>query len=158
MEGIAYFLTPVGELEIRSRGDAITGVSFLKGQKEPEKETPQTRQCRQELEEYFAGSRKFFTVPLEADGTEFQKQVWSALLDIPLGRTISYAELATRLGNLKAIRAVGLANGQNPIAIIIPCHRVIGKDGSLVGYGGGLDNKLWLLKHEGALADQLDLF
>ncbi|MGE0587661.1 MAG: methylated-DNA--[protein]-cysteine S-methyltransferase [Cyclobacteriaceae bacterium] len=158
MEGITYLETPVGDLEIRSRGDFITTVNFLKERREPEQETPQTKQCRQELEEYFAGSRKFFTVPLEADGTEFQKQVWSALLDIPYGRTISYAELATRLGNLKAIRAVGLANGQNPIAIIIPCHRVIGKDGSLVGYGGGLDNKLWLLKHEGALADQLDLF
>lgn len=158
MEGIAYLETPVGELEIRSRGDFITTVSFLKGEKEPERETPQTKQCCKELKEYFAGFRKFFTVPLQADGTDFQQRVWNALLEIPYGKIISYAELATRLGNLKAIRAVGLANGQNPIAIIIPCHRVIGKDGTLVGYGGGLENKLWLLKHEGALADQLDLF
>ena len=111
-----------------------------------------------QLDEYFNGTRKYFDLPLTPEGTPFQKQVWEALQEIPYGKTISYSQLAIQLGNLKTIRAVGLANGQNPIAIIIPCHRVIGKDGSQVGYGGGLENKVWLLRHEGALADQIPLF
>jgi methylated-DNA-[protein]-cysteine S-methyltransferase len=111
-----------------------------------------------ELDEYFTARRKFFTVDLDLRGTAFQQRVWNELLTIPYGTTISYEALAVRLGNIKAIRAVGLANGQNPVAILVPCHRVIGKSGSLIGYGGGLENKEWLLYHEGALRKQLSLF
>jgi methylated-DNA-[protein]-cysteine S-methyltransferase len=103
---------------------------------------------RAQLDAYFAGELVAFDVPLAVHGTEFQKRVWDQLVQIPYGETISYSELARRLGDLKLVRAVGLANGRNPISIIVPCHRVIGADGSLVGYGGGLERKQWLLEHE----------
>jgi methylated-DNA-[protein]-cysteine S-methyltransferase len=102
-----------------------------------------------ELNEYFCGKRKTFTVPLDMRGTHFQKQVWEALLDIPYGETRTYGELANQLGNPNATRAVGAANGRNPVAIIVPCHRVIGFDGKLTGFAGGLDAKADLLKLEG---------
>ena len=108
-----------------------------------------------QLKEYFAGTRKEFDVPLDAEGTEFQKKVWEELKKIPYGKTISYKTLAEKLGDVKSIRAVGKANGQNPIAIIIPCHRVIGADGSLIGYAGGLAIKEKLLHIEGALNPEL---
>src|SRR5690606_6937498 len=111
-----------------------------------------------QLEEYFFRGRKFFDVELELNGTAFQNRLWNELLTIPYGKTVSYLEMAIRLGDMNSVRAVGLANGQNPIAIIVPCHRVVGKDGDLVGYAGGLDKKLWLLEHEGAFAEQLKLF
>jgi len=158
VKGVHYYNSPVGELIIRSINESLTHVNFNKEEKEVEKITPVIIQAIAQLDEYFDGTRKYFDLPLTPEGTPFQKQVWEALLEIPYGKTISYSQLAIQLGNLKTIRAVGLANGQNPIAIIIPCHRVIGKDGSLVGYGGGLENKVWLLRHEGALADQLPLF
>lgn len=158
MEGCSYYESPVGTLVIRSTDDSITHVCFNKEEKTAEAITPVIRSVVEELDEYFKGTRKYFTFPMSPQGTAFQKQVWEALLEIPYGKTISYTDLALRVGNLKSIRAIGLANGQNPIAIVIPCHRVIGKDGTLVGYGGGLENKLWLLRHEGALADQLQLF
>jgi len=108
-----------------------------------------------QLKEYFAGTRKEFEVPLDLEGTEFQKKVWQQLQKIPYGKTISYKSLSERLGDVKSIRAVGKANGQNPIAIIIPCHRVIGADGSLIGYAGGLLIKEKLLHLEGALNPEL---
>jgi len=108
-----------------------------------------------QLKEYFAGTRKKFDVPLDIEGTDFQKRVWNELRNIPYGKTISYKTLSEKLGDVKAIRAVGKANGQNPIAIIIPCHRVIGANGSLVGYAGGLDIKEKLLHLEGALNPEL---
>ncbi|MCP8465741.1 methylated-DNA--[protein]-cysteine S-methyltransferase [Pseudomonas sp. ZM23] len=104
-----------------------------------------------QLDQYFAGQRKRFEVRLNTGGTEFQRQVWQALLEIPYGRTTYYAELAQRIGRPKAIRAVGAANGANPISIIVPCHRVLGRDGSLTGYAGGLPRKEQLLRLEGAL-------
>ena len=104
-----------------------------------------------QLDEYFDGSRREFDLPVRPIGTEFQRRVWAGLSDIFYGTTESYGDLAHRLGDRKASRAVGLANGKNPISIIIPCHRVLGADGSLTGYGGGVDKKLWLLRHEGAL-------
>jgi methylated-DNA-[protein]-cysteine S-methyltransferase len=111
-----------------------------------------------QLEQYFAGTRREFSVRLEPQGTEFQKKVWAALRQIPYGQTISYAELATRVGNPKASRAVGAANGRNPLPIVVPCHRVIGADGSLVGFGGGLDAKRALLRIEGvAVREQASL-
>jgi methylated-DNA-[protein]-cysteine S-methyltransferase len=102
-----------------------------------------------QLREYFAGHRKVFDLPLALHGTEFQKRVWLQLTKIPFGETWSYGQLAKRLDNPNACRAVGLANGRNPIAVIVPCHRVIGADGSLTGFGGGLPRKQWLLAHEG---------
>jgi methylated-DNA-[protein]-cysteine S-methyltransferase len=103
------------------------------------------------LEEYFARARTTFDLPLDPSGTAFQRRVWDALRAIPYGATTSYGELARRLGDPRATRAVGTANGQNPIPIIVPCHRVIGAHGELTGFGGGLDRKRWLLEHEGAL-------
>ena len=158
MHGVAYYSSPVGELLIESEGDKITTVNFLKDSKQPESRTTIIEQCIAELDEYFYKGRKFFSIELDPAGTEFQKKVWSELLNIPYGETLSYEALAIRVGNKKSIRAVGLANGQNPIAIIIPCHRVIGKSGDLIGYGGGIENKEWLLYHEGALLRQLTLF
>jgi methylated-DNA-[protein]-cysteine S-methyltransferase len=102
-----------------------------------------------QLEEYFAGSRREFDLTLHLEGTPFQRRVWAALREIPYGATLSYGELARRIDKPKASRAVGLANGRNPISILVPCHRVIGTNGSLTGYGGGLDRKRWLLAHEG---------
>jgi methylated-DNA-[protein]-cysteine S-methyltransferase len=158
IKGLAYYSSPVGELVIRSEDNRITVVNFLKDSKEPETRTAATEQCILELDEYFTTGRKFFSLELDPQGSGFQKRVWNELLSIPYGKTVSYEEIAMRLGDVKTIRAVGLANGQNPIAIIVPCHRVIGKNGDLVGYGGGLENKEWLLHHEGAILKQLSLF
>lgn len=109
---------------------------------------PQFYEAIEQLEEYFAGHRKIFTLKLNPQGTEFQKKVWQALLTIPYGKTTSYMELSKTLGDPLAIRAVAAANGKNPLWIILPCHRVIGSDGSLTGYAGGLWRKKWLLEHE----------
>jgi methylated-DNA-[protein]-cysteine S-methyltransferase len=158
MKGIAYYSSPVGDLLIESEEERIVTLNFLKDTRQEEARTPVIDQCLQELDEYFLKGRKFFTFEMDLHGTAFQKKVWSELLTIPYGKTISYEELAIRVGNIKSIRAVGLANGQNPIAIVVPCHRVIGKNGDLVGYGGGMDNKVWLLQHEGSLLQQLSLF
>jgi len=158
MKGIAYYTSPVGELLIESENEKIITLCFLKDSKQEEFRTSAIDQCLAELEEYFFLGRKFFSFEMNLIGTEFQIKVWNELLNIPFGKTISYEELAIRIGNIKSIRAVGLANGQNPIAIVVPCHRVIGKNGDLVGYGGGLDKKIWLLQHEGALQEQLSLF
>lgn len=158
MNGIGYFHSPVGDLLITSRQDRITGVSFFKGEKAGEWLTPVVEQCISELEEYFFSGRKFFTVELSISGSDFQNKVWNELLSIPYGRTISYIGLAMRIGDINSVRAVGFANGQNPIAILVPCHRVIGSNGDLVGYGGGLDKKTWLLQHEGAFSEQLSLW
>jgi methylated-DNA-[protein]-cysteine S-methyltransferase len=157
MKGLAYYTAPVGELLIESDDDKIITVNFLKASRQEELRTAVIEQCATELDEYFFSGRKFFTVEFDFGGTDFQKKVWNELLTIPYGTTISYESLAVRIGNIKAIRAVGVASGQNPIAIIVPCHRVIGKSGELVGYGGGLENKEWLLYHEGAFK-QLSLF
>lgn len=107
-------------------------------------------ECIKQLDEYFSGERKIFHIDVILKGTEFQRKVWNALKDIPYGVTVSYAVIAEKIGNKKAVRAVGNANNKNPMSIIIPCHRVIGSDGSLTGYGGGLWRKKWLLEHEGA--------
>ena len=158
MQGRFYYSSPVGELAVESEDEKIITLGFLKDSKREEIQTPVIDQCISELEEYFFNGRKFFSFEMDLIGTEFQVKVWNELLNIPFGKTISYEELAIRVGNIKSIRAVGLANGQNPIAIVVPCHRVIGKSGDLVGYGGGLDRKIWLLQHEGALQKQLSIF
>jgi methylated-DNA-[protein]-cysteine S-methyltransferase len=146
MNGLAYYNSPLGDLMITSVGDKINGVHFFNGERSQSATTPVIDQCILELEEYFLRGRKFFNVEVHFSGSDFQNKVWSDL------------ELAIRIGDINSVRAVGLANGQNPIAIIVPCHRVIGKNGDLTGYGGGMDRKLWLLQHEGAFSEQLKLF
>ena len=158
MAGVGYYRSPMGDVMVTSHEDRITSVNFVTTDGPETAMTPVIEQCITELEEYFLRGRKFFNVDVQPSGSAFQNKVWNELLTIPYGKTISYLELAIRIGDINSIRAVGLANGQNPIAILIPCHRVIGKNGHLVGYGGGVDKKLWLLQHEGAFAEQLKLF
>jgi methylated-DNA-[protein]-cysteine S-methyltransferase len=149
-----YMDSPLGPLLAVRDEVGVTGL-YLPTGKDPVSVRPEwTRDndafddVRLQLSEYFAGTRQAFDLPLHAAGTEFQKRVWSALVDIPYGETTSYGKTAAAVGVPDAARAVGLANGQNPISIIVPCHRVVGADGSLTGYGGGLDAKRWLLSHE----------
>lgn len=148
VENSDYCESPVGLLRIAEHSGKITAVSFCEERSGQIHPSDLTRQCVSQLEEYFQGKRQNFTLPLSPSGTPFQQNVWDKLQKIEYGITISYSELAIWLGDLKVIRAAGTANGKNPIAIIIPCHRVIGKNNSLVGYGGGLWRKEWLLKHE----------
>ena len=149
--------SPIGRLILASDGTALVGVWMANASPEDanwqrlEGDDDILTQTRMELDEYFDGRRHTFDVPLAPNGTEFQRSVWSALTKIPYGKTISYAELARRVGKEAAVRAVGAANGRNPIPVIVPCHRVIGSDGSLTGFGGGLPRKKWLLQHENAL-------
>jgi len=143
--------SPVGELTLVASDEALLSVYWA--EEHPESQTahrhPVLEAAAQELAEYFAGERRHFDVPLVPDrGTEFQRRVWKALQEIPYGETWSYGELAKRLGNEKACRAVGAANGQNPLPIFVPCHRVIGADGSLTGFGGGMERKKILLALE----------
>ena len=116
--------------------------------------TEEIQQIKKQFEEYFNGTRKSFNIKLSPEGTEFQKKVWSELLNIPYGKTVTYQQMANTLGDPKVIRAAASANGKNPISIVIPCHRVIGSDGSLTGYAGGLHRKKWLLEHENPSAQQ----
>jgi len=149
--------SPIGRLLLQSDGVAVTGL-HMDGPGFPALDAgtwtsnpdggPLPRAVRQ-LEEYFAGRRRDFDLPLRWEGTAFQQRAWQALTEIPYGATWSYGEQAKRIGSPKASRAVGLANGRNPISILVPCHRVIGADGSLTGYGGGVERKRWLLAHEG---------
>lgn len=147
---IRVMTSPVGPLTLQSRGDAVCGVLFGRRGEPAEADTPVLRQCEEELAAYFAGDLRAFTVPLRPAGTPFQLQVWEALRQIPHGETRTYAQIAQAIGNPKACRAVGMANNKNPISILIPCHRVIGAKGALVGYGGGLEVKKFLLSLEGA--------
>jgi methylated-DNA-[protein]-cysteine S-methyltransferase len=158
MKGTGYYESPAGLMRISSIDEAVTEISFVSERAEPENKTAIIEKCILELDEYFYRGRKFFSIELNLRGTVFQKKVWDELLTIPFGSTVSYEELAIRLGDIKAIRAVGLANGMNPVAVIVPCHRVIGKNGDLTGYAGGLERKEWLLYHEGSLLRQLNLF
>lgn len=154
----SWINSPTGLIEITADEEGITSVLFRDDRKPREKfPSAFTEQCEKELNEYFLGERCEFSVPLNPRGTPFQQRVWNVLLDIPFRKTASYLDLAKILGDEKLTRAVGTANGQNPIAIIIPCHRVIGSDGSLTGYAGGLHRKKWLLKHEGIIT-QGELF
>ena len=142
--------SPVGKLTLVEDGGALAGV-YLETYEAPSAErrsSPLLENVRAQLNEYFAGKREAFDVPLEPRGTDFQRAVWKALTKIPFGEVRSYADIAMAVGKPKAVRAVGAANGANPIALIIPCHRVIGSNGSLIGYGGGLPRKKWLLAHE----------
>ncbi len=148
---VCYYPSPIGLIEIAAAGEAITSLAFVAQPGADAAPTPLLDEAIRQLAAYFAGVRQTFDLPLALQGSAFQRRVWSHLLTIPYGRTCSYQEVAEALGQRSAIRAVGAANGRNPIAIIVPCHRVIGSDGKLVGYGGGLWRKEWLLHHEGSL-------
>ena len=142
--------SPVGQLTLLGTETALTRILFGDGWRDTEGSVPVLDQTARELEEYFAGARREFTVPLAPEGTEFQRKVWAALREIPYGATVTYGEIAARIGKPKAAVAVGQANGRNPIPIIIPCHRVVGAGGKLVGYTGGLHIKEALLAVESA--------
>ncbi|MDI1447545.1 methylated-DNA--[protein]-cysteine S-methyltransferase [Polyangium sp. 6x1] len=146
--------SPVGELHVVASNEAIMGV-YLPGHKgAPEivardgRNHPLLAEAARQLAEYFTGTRASFSLPLDMQGSDFQREVWRALVEIPFGKTRSYAELARALGRPQAARAVGAANAKNPISIIVPCHRVIAGDGALTGYAGGIAAKQWLLSHE----------
>ncbi|MGB5203500.1 MAG: methylated-DNA--[protein]-cysteine S-methyltransferase [Eudoraea sp.] len=145
----AYINTPLGSAKLEGDENGLTYVTVLETDEPESKIIPEDLEdAVYQLNEYFEGKRQNFDLLLNPEGTEFQKKVWAALLEIPFGKTISYLELSKSLGDVKAIRAVASANGKNPLWIIIPCHRVIGSDGSLTGYAGGLHRKKWLLNHE----------
>ena len=151
----AYITTPLGMAHIMGDNDGVQSISVLDEKKRESEQIPENLQdVAEQLHEYFQGQRTEFSLKLNPTGTDFQKHVWSALLDIPYGKTVSYMDLSKRLGDTKAIRAVAAANGKNPIWIVIPCHRVIGSDGSLTGYAGGLHRKKWLLDHESPIKQQ----
>jgi methylated-DNA-[protein]-cysteine S-methyltransferase len=158
MTEIIYYKSPVGTLELAADDGMITALLFInswKGKKIDEAEinfqkpaSTILKKCVTQLDEYFNGVRKVFDIEYKLNGTTFQQTVWNELTTISFGQTISYLTLSKRIGKVKAIRAVGTANGNNAISIIIPCHRVIGSNGDLVGYGGDLWRKKWLLEHE----------
>ena len=156
--------SPIGPLTIAANERGVTGIYMVNHSHPPAAESlgrrlegpdddPVIARAARELGEYFAGRRTSFDVPLDAAGTEFQRRVWAELARIPFGQTRSYGDLALELGDVKLTRAVGTANGRNPVSIIVPCHRVIGADGSLTGYTGGLDRKLFLLRLEGIVPE-----
>lgn len=147
----AIYTSPIGLLKVQSFNNNIVAIKFID---QPEISSNffeldgSMAQCFGQMDEYFNGTRKEFTFPIHQEGTEFQKKVWTQLSTIPYGKTISYAELSKQLGDIKKIRAVGATNGKNNLAIVVPCHRVIGSNYELTGYAGGLWRKRWLLEHE----------
>jgi methylated-DNA-[protein]-cysteine S-methyltransferase len=158
---IAYYNSPIGNIRLEVTDEALTVVSFR------DDETPSSTQqvhhtilmeAINQLDEYFKGTRLEFNLPLSPEGTVFQQKVWDELLKIEYATTITYLQLAKRLGNVKSIRAAASSNGKNPIGIIIPCHRVVGADGKLTGYAGGLHRKQWLLEHEAKWGGHPSLF
>ena len=152
---IIHIQTPLGITEIIGNEDGIATISILSKEIKISKKVPyQLQECVSQLTEYFNRQRNHFDFKINPKGTEFQQRVWQELLNIPFGKTISYLELSKKLGDVKAIRAVASANGKNPLWIVIPCHRVIGTDGSLTGYAGGLWRKKWLLEHENPSSQQ----
>jgi methylated-DNA-[protein]-cysteine S-methyltransferase len=157
--GYTEFSSPIGPLLAVAEGPLLRGL-YMTGQKgapSPNRDWQRADEAfvelRRQLQDYFAGRLRGFDLPLRLEGTPFQQRVWQELVRIPFGTTISYAQLAARIGKPGAARAVGHANGRNPISIIVPCHRVIGAGGDLTGYGGGLENKRWLLEFEREVAD-----
>jgi methylated-DNA-[protein]-cysteine S-methyltransferase len=145
----ALYESPIGPLEVAGTEEGILSIEFSERSAVPAgRPAPCLKECFRQLEEYFAGRRRAFTLRLDLRGTPFQKRVWSELLKVPFGRTVAYRDIAAALGNPRSTRAVGGANHRNPVSIVVPCHRVIGADGGLTGYGGGLRRKEWLLAHE----------
>lgn len=158
MSSIGYASTPLGRVLVVTSGQDLVGLSFDGDDRTPavgglpDRESEALVAVRTQLAEYFAGIRTAFDLPLRLEGTSFQLDVWAALLEIPLGTVATYGQIARQLGRPAAARAVGAANGRNPISIVVPCHRLVGTGGDLTGYGGGLDRKAWLLAHEGRVA------
>jgi methylated-DNA-[protein]-cysteine S-methyltransferase len=161
MEHFFHFQSPLEWLKVSTLAEELCAIEFIDSKNTPKQLLlPQNQfqtTVEKQLSEYFEGTRTEFSLPLRLDGTGFQKQIWEYLLDIPFGKTLTYMDLAKQYGDIKAIRAVGMANNKNPLPVVVPCHRVIGSDGSLVGYAGGLAIKEWLLRHEGVIT-QLEIF
>ena len=160
---ITYLHSPIGKIKLTGTESTVNSILFVFNDTEMEEENINDVmiQCKTELAEYFSGKRKEFSVPFIQEGTNFQQKVWNKLLGIPYGETVSYNSIAESLGDKKSIRAVGSANGKNQLSIIVPCHRVIGSDGNLTGYAGGLWRKKWLLNHEKENSDgeiQMEMF
>lgn len=156
MKHTAVIDSPVGKMKLVADAVGLTSIQFLDSEEILSEEIPNAlEEVVKQLEEYFDGKRRDFNLRLSPQGTDFQKRVWRELEKIPFGKTVSYKHIATRLGDPKVIRAAASANGKNPIPIIIPCHRVIGSDGSLTGYAGGLYRKKWLLEHENPSRQQV---
>jgi len=151
---IAFIESPLGITKIVGDDNGISEISVLAEGKKTAKIPNVLKECVSQLQEYFEGQRQHFDFKLNPHGTEFQQKVWQELLNIPFGKTITYLDLSKKLGDVKAIRAVASANGRNPLWIVVPCHRVIGTDGSLTGYAGGLWRKKWLLEHESPFKQQ----
>jgi methylated-DNA-[protein]-cysteine S-methyltransferase len=160
-----FYHSPVGIIKIEISNGYVNELLYSNDEQESSSETIKLsagdnkilQKCIKQFDEYFSGKRKIFDLPLKQDGTVFQQKVWSELIKIPYGKTISYLQLAQKLGDAKSIRAAASANGRNKLNIMVPCHRVIGSDGSLVGYGGGLPKKKWLLAHENKYANGVSL-
>ena len=146
---VGYLTIPYGFVQITITEQAVTGIHFVDAIIKTEADSALMLNVKQQLKAYFNGQLTCFDLPLNSQGTEFQKKVWQALMTIPYGQVVSYQTIAEQIGAPKAVRAVGAANGKNPISIIVPCHRVIAKDGKLTGYSGGLNRKKWLLGIEG---------
>jgi methylated-DNA-[protein]-cysteine S-methyltransferase len=150
----AFFKTPLGTAKITGDEQGIASISILEEGTISKKIPKDLKEATNQLQDYFNGKRTSFDFKLNPQGTEFQQKVWQALLEIPFGKTVSYMDITKKLGDVKAIRAVASANGKNPLWIVIPCHRVIGTNGSLTGYAGGLWRKKWLLEHENPTTQQ----
>jgi len=151
---IAFIKTPIGTAKVIGDKKGITEINILDSESESNIIPEELEFAVNQIQEYFEGKRTMFTFEINPKGTDFQKKVWKALLRIPFGKTISYLTLSKEIGTVKAIRAVASANGKNPIWIVIPCHRVIGSDGTLTGYAGGLWRKKWLLEHENPIRQE----
>ena len=143
-----YYTSPVGFLKIQCTADRVALIHFVNETGLENDSNELMKECLAQLDEYFSGKRKNFELPLGQQGSDFQQSVWTHLQTIPFGKTISYMQMSKQMGDVKAIRAIAAANGKNNIAIVVPCHRVIGSDAKLVGYAGGLWRKKWLLEHE----------
>jgi methylated-DNA-[protein]-cysteine S-methyltransferase len=157
MDMQTFYESPIGTIEITATENGISSLYFREKALETGSPSRMLKKCIKQLDEYFKGKLREFDLELDLQGTPFQLRVWNELLKIPFGETVSYRELSRRIGNVSSIRAVGNANGKNPVSIIVPCHRVIGSDGKLVGYGGGLPRKKWLLDFERSFY-QKDIF
>lgn len=145
-----YLSSPLGLVEVTASEQGLVAVTFCDIPRQPVQAQRVAAEAKQQLIAYFAKELREFDLPLAATGTVFQQQVWQALTKVPYGKTASYGDIAKAINNPKGVRAVGLANGKNPLGIVVPCHRIIGANGTLTGYAGGLDKKAWLLAHEGA--------
>jgi methylated-DNA-[protein]-cysteine S-methyltransferase len=153
-----FYKSPIGSIQIKGNEEGIVSLLFLEEPIPTSTKIPLSlEKCVLQLDEYFIGKRTHFNLKLKFVGTEFQKSVWQELRNIPFGKTISYLQQSKKMNNVLAIRAIAAANGKNPISIIVPCHRVVGSDGSLTGYAGGLWRKKWLLEHENP-SNQTSLF